>query len=171
MDNPMTATPQASADAPMLTALLNLLAPLLVASGLTDAAARQALATTFTRFAAHDEIQWLSASQIVGYTLSGLDTLRASAGISAPDHVIALRGTAARMAGSAARAERSLAVQQRAIPPPHEPPEYDTGGADNEHAILAVMAATASQVRAAQAAVVPANAVTPAAEAAPATQP
>ncbi|MFL5281263.1 MAG: hypothetical protein ACJ8AW_09745 [Rhodopila sp.] len=143
----------AAAASPMLTALLNMLTPLLMAAGLTDPAARQAIVAAMAGYAADGETQLLVASQIVGYSLSGLDTLRVSADIAVPELLIALRGTAARMASSAARAERSLAVQQRATSPPTDLPETACAEPD-ESAVLAALAATTAQVQAAQAAAV-----------------
>src|SRR5690349_18581068 len=108
----MTAAAGAEGDAarPMQTVLLNMLTPLLMAGGLSDPeAARRTIAAAVARYAAHDEAEWLTAAQIIGYAVSGLDSLRIAAGMTAPDTLIALRDNAARLAASAARAERSLA--------------------------------------------------------------
>jgi hypothetical protein len=106
--------PPGASAAPMLTVLLNLLTPLLAAGGLTDPAlARRAAADALSDYRARAEGQLLSAAQLLGYGVAGLDLLQIAARSAAPlVEQAGLRNAAARLAVMSARAGRVLAMQQ-----------------------------------------------------------
>ncbi|MBS0644837.1 MAG: hypothetical protein JSS43_33635 [Proteobacteria bacterium] len=144
----------AAAEAPMLTIVLNLLAPLLAACGLTDLAfARRAAAEALASHGAEGTVQWLAAAQIVGYAAAGLDTLRVSAA-APPDGMKAMRDTASRLAAAAARAGRALTEHCHAGGPVYgsgSGPAADSHAGPPEEAVLAALHSVSAQVRAAQA--------------------
>jgi hypothetical protein len=139
----------ADAGRPMASVLLALITPLMLAGGAVDPAlASRAASDALGDYCAHGPARLLSAAQVVGYGVAGLDTLRLSA--VAPNDTSAaaigvLRLTAVRLATTSARSERTLTALRRdgeaAVPA-----VMDTA---KEAAVLEALAATTARVRAA----------------------
>jgi hypothetical protein len=143
----------ADAGRPMASVLLALITPLMLAGGAVDPAlASRAASDALGDYCAHGPARLLSAAQVVGYGVAGLDTLRLSA--VAPNDtsaaaIGALRLTAVRLATTSARSERTLTGPRRegeaAVT---VPTVIDTA---KEAAVLEALAATTARVRRAEA--------------------
>ncbi len=140
----MTTTPH-NDDNLMIGFIVSMIAPLLMAGGLTDislatAAARQAIDAYRTR----GEPELLSAAQIVGFSVTSLDSLRLSAGPAASvNQKLRLRGNANGLSRSCQRANAMLA-QQRGDPA-YDPPantEPDPNEALRQAELLDALAET-----------------------------
>jgi len=134
--------------APMRMVLLNLLTPLLAAGGLTEPAlARRAAADVLADCRAQGEVQLLSAAQLVGYGVAGLDLLQIGACSAAPlDEQVRLRNAASRLGLMSARAARTLETRQREAGAAISA-EFAPHDVAEETAALADLAATTQRLR------------------------
>ncbi len=144
----MTAATAPAHGVPMQTVLLNLLTPLLSAGGLTEPAlARHAAADTLADCRAQGEVQLLSAAQLVGYGVAGLDLLQIGARSAAPpDEQVRLRNAASRLGLMSARAARTLETRQREAGTATAA-EFAPHDVAEEAAALADLAATTQRLR------------------------